>query len=424
MKINATKDEKGNLVIAEADFNAALDEATAKGIEAGATKGAEEIVKKYKLDEIQIPGMKGVSAEELHAEPLNEPRGRKLVRLYSAVKAIRGGTLAVEKAPKEIKLNRYIKAMWDGEDSVVKALGGQKALTEGSAADGGNLVPTEFSTELLVAIEEYGTCRRLCNIVPMTSNEIDLRTVTTKPTISRKGELVAGDEAATKFGKPELTVDTYTGHQIISREELDDNNVGLFDRLKELFAEQFAKAEDQEGLVETYYPGILGSVADTTNTTTGSASIVDVKYKELVKFKRSLSKGQLGKAGGRFILHRTILGLFEGMEDQNGRPIVTNPFGEFPGTLLGIPYEVNEVMPSLDDDAADTPFIIYGNLMWLAMGDRQGLYMELLKEATLNKAGGGTVNLAAQRARAIALDIRFGFNLTIPGNIALLKTKI
>lgn len=343
-----------------------------------------------------------------------EPKAKQMKRVKAAALAISGGRLALEDAPKEIKFNRYVKAMWDGDQAVVKA------LSEGAAVDGLNLVPTEFSTDLLVAIEDYGIMRRDADIVPMTRKEIDLRTVTTKPLISRAGELIASTESATKFGKPQLVADVYTGHQIISREELDDNNVGLLEKMVILFGEQFAKAEDYEGLVNTYYPGVLGSVTPTT-TTLVSTSIEGTTYPELIAFLRSLSPGQLAK-GGKLYMHRTILGVLESILDKNGRPIVQDVYGSGVTTIKGYPVELSEIMPALSADAADTPFIIFGNLKWVAFGDRWGLTAQLLKEATMPLAGGGSVNLASQRAQALAIDIRWGINVTIPANLAYLKT--
>lgn len=400
------KDEKGNIIMTAEELAKTVDDA--------ATKAAEKLIKDAKLDQAPPPPANPPVDGQKFAEKEGETASSRRKRLEGAVREVKGGNLAVIHAPKEIKMIRFVKALWHRDDAVIKS------LTEGTAEDGGNLVPVEFGTDLLVAIEEYGTVRRDSTYVPMTTNEKDLRTVTTKPAIYRKGELVSSVESLTKFGKPQLTVDRYIGHQIISLEELEDNNVDLYNRLIDLFAEQFGYQEDYEGLAGTYYPGVLNSVTPTT-TTLASTSIASATYKELVKFKNSLSKGKLVR-GGKFYMHRTILGVFEGMEDQQGRPIVTNPYGPQGANLFGFPVELNEAMPDLSTDAAATPFVIFGNLKWIAFGDRKGITAELLSEATMPYAG-GTVNLAAQGAKALAIHNRWGLEVTIPGNLAILKTK-
>jgi len=365
-------------------------------------------------------GLLGPEEVKQFQEQEGETRSHKSKRLKNAVIAVTGGRLAVEDAPKEIKMVRFLNAQANVKrDPDAAAV--VKALSEGSATDGGNLTPVEFGTDLLVAIEEYGTVRRDAQIVPMTSNEIDLRTVTTKPVVARKGELVASDESLTKFGKPVLTCDMYTGKQVMSREVFDDNNVGLYQRLIDLFAEQFSYAEDYEGLVGTYYPGVLNSVTPVTTTLDGT-SFADITYKKLVSMKNSLSRGRLAR-GGKWYMHRTIMGLIESLEDNQGRPIIQNPFGPTPPTLLGYPVELNEVMPGTDADAANTPFIIFGNLTWVGFGMRSGITVETLREGSLTIAGPTTVNLADQRAYGLVMDIRWGINVTIPTNLAIMKSK-
>ena len=420
MKVN----DKGEVVFENADEFQAFADSLAEA-------GAQKLAKLLKINEAPAPP--GFTSpddpKQLSVAPKDETRSAKMIRIDKAIVEVSGGRLAVESAPREIKLNRWLQAIYDGNREVQKALGSGswpearlKALTEGSAADGGNLVPVEFDSALHVAMEEYGICEQDALIVPMTTKEKDLRTVTTKPTVTRAGELVASTEGAPKFGKPQLTCDVYTAHQIISREEMDDNNVGLFDRLVDLYAEQLAYVKDYEGLVATYYPGVLGDFANTTKTTMESASILDVKYNELVKMSRSLSPGQLAR-GGKFYMNRTTLGVIESLADDHGRPIVNNTFSPLGPTLLGYPLKLSEAMPGIASDAANTPFVIFGNLQWLAFGKRAGITTQVLREATLAKTGGGTVNLAEQRAIALMIDDRWGFRLTIPSNLATLVTK-
>jgi HK97 family phage major capsid protein len=319
---------------------------------------------------------------------------------------IKGGNLTLQEAPKQIKLIRFFKAQAEGDMVTVKA------LTEGSATDGGNLVPTEFATDLIVAIEKYGVARQDCSIEPMTSMTKDLRSVTTKPLIYQVSETVAPTEAAPKFGLPVLTAKAFAGSQVISKEEFTDNNVALYQRLVDLFGEGFAGREDQEVLDGTTFTGVLKSAANVI--TIDDPSIANITYKELVKIKRSLSQGKLA-GGGKFYMHRTILSYIEGLTDTNGRPIVVNPFGASDTMLLGYPVVLNEQMP--ETDAAASPFIIFGNMKWTIFGDRQQIDSQVLKEATVNG-----VNLAAQRCYAIVMDERFAVVVAQPSYITVVKT--
>jgi HK97 family phage major capsid protein len=368
------KTTEGNIVMSAAELTTLLEQQ--------AQAASEKVIKAANLDKPETPPV--IPRTDIH-----------------------GGKLTVTDAPKHTRIIRYFKAQAEGDIATVKA------LTEGSGVDGGNLVPTEFAQDLLAAIEQYGVARRDCDVYPMMSNELDLRTVTTKPTIYQVGEHIAPNEAGTKFGKPILTAKAFAGVQVMSKELFQDNNVALYNKFVNLFGEQFAAREDQEVLNGTTFTGVLKSSANVI--TTADTSIANITYKELVKIKRSLSPGKL-MGGGKWYMHRTILSYIEGLTDTNGRPIVVNPFGASESTLLGYPVELTEQMP--DTDAANSPFIIFGNLKWVAFGDRQDIESQTLREGTV--AG---VNLAEQRSYAIMVDARWGVTVMIPANITIVKTK-
>lgn len=396
--IERTADNK--LIMTEKDFFAAV------------SNGVEQLVEKIGLKNAVVPGaVAGTRGAQDDYRPLpNESLGEKRIRLRKASFAVSGGGLAVEKAPKEIKLLRFYKAMMERDDTVVKA------LSEGTAVDGGNLVPVEFGTDLLVAIEQY-SLSRLCDPQDMTTNEKDLRSVTTKPLIYQVAEGVAPAGAAPKFGKPILTAKAFAGLQVMSREVFDDNNVGLYDKLIALFAEQFAAKESSEIITGTAFTGIISSVTPTLTRMAGAA-FTDLKYKEVVDCSNSLSPGQLMN-GAVWIMHRTVWSIVQNMTDSNNRPIATNPWDAKSRTLLGYPVILDEQAPAASTTAADTAFIIFGNPRWVSFGRRQGFRTQLMIEGT---AAG--VNLGETRQLGLIIDTRWGLVVTIPANLAYIKTAV
>lgn len=379
------------------------------------------------LTTAQVPaGVSGAAAgdpNQVKAGDFNPVQGETEIqrrkRINRAVVAVKGGKLTVMDAPKEIKTIRFMRAMWEKDAEgmqLIRAIEDEvKALSEGSATDGGNLVPVEFGTDLLVAIEDY-SMKSYCDNYNMTTNELDLRTVTTKPTIYQVGEAAAVTESETKFGKPQLISKAFAGLQIMSKELFQDNNVGLYEKLVVLFAEGFGGRMDNETIVGTTFVGPLSTAAggSTNITQLNVPSAVNIDYKSLVKCTYSLSPGQLMK-GGMWVMHRTTFGYIQGITDSNNRPIVLNPWDAQTRTLLGYPVYLSEQAPQ---DAATTPVIGFGNWKWVAFGLRQGVAANLLTEATV-----GGVNLASQRSVGLILDVRFGVNFTIAGNIAVVKTQ-
>lgn len=407
-------DEKGLLKMTKGDFTKALKiqaDRTAKAIK---TELGLDVIKRMALGQ-HSPD---VDDESKFAPKQGETLSGKRKRINDALVAITGGTLAIAKAPKEIKTMRYFRALQEKDGRTADELGrgswDQKSLTEGVAADGGNLVPIEFATDLLVAIEQYGAVQD-CTQHSMTSNELDLRSVTTKPTIYQVGELVAPTQAGTKFGKPILTAKAFAGSQVISRELLQDNNVGLYDKLLALFAEAFAARKSHELFVGTSFTGITAT-ANIVKTYMGSQTAADVKYKELVNMLNSLSEGQLAN-GGIAYLHRVMWGYIQGIEDQNGRPIVQNPWDAKNRSMMGIPVKLDEQFPYASGSAK--PLIVFGNLKWADHGVRQAVTAQVATEGTVS-----SVNLAEQRAIALIIDTRWGINISMDQHLAGLYTKV
>jgi HK97 family phage major capsid protein len=406
-----TKDANGNLVLTEEQFTAALEEQ--------AQKAVDQLKKDLKLDTVQdppipakIPG-DGDDPADKYRPKANESAGEKHARLKAAVLDVRGGTLAVEKAPKEIKTIRFFRAQQLGDEVTVKA------LSEGSAADGGNLVPTEFSTDLKVAMENYGAIND-CDYHELTANELDLRSVTTKPLIYQVDEGAQITEAASKFGKPQLIAKAFAGIQVMSKEVFQDNNVGLYDKLIALFVEGLNARKSKELFVGQSFTGIFGSTTPQI-TPMSSTNFDDVLYKELVAVATSLSDGQLAGPGGtpKWYMHRTTFGKIGSMVDDQGRPIIVNPWDAKSRMLLGFPVVLDEQITAATGAAqAATPLIAFGNLKWVDYGMRQEITSQVLTEGTVNN-----INLAEKRSLGLVIDTRWGIVVSIPGNIAILKTK-
>ena len=371
------------------------------------------------------PVMDANDPKALAIVPEGEGKRARYQRVKKALVEIKGGRLAVEHAPKEIKMMRYIREGLIGKNNEIV-----KALSEGSATDGGNLVPVEFGTDLLVAIEQY-TISPDCDNYDMTTNELDLRTVTTKPIVYQVDELVAPTEAGTKFGKPQLVAKAFAGLQVMSKELFYDNNVGLYQKLVTLFGERFGGRRSAEILGNVLseimvacgqsltYAGVLAAATTTTKKTllTAGASFKNLQYQDLVNCKNSLSPGQLA-GGGKWYMHRTIFSLIEQMVDKNNRPIVLNPWDPAARTLFGYPVVLDEQAVDISLDASGLGFIVFGNLEWVAFGTRQEITATVVTEGTV-----ASKNLAETRGIGLIMDERWGVYDTIPANIAGIYTN-
>ncbi len=370
------------------------------------------------------PGVAGAGAKiaqyQFEARP-NETKRQANLRCKQALDAFAEGKIKVDELPKEARAIKYFRALYEGDVPTVKA------MSEGSTYDGSYLIPVEFSNDLKVAIEIYSAIKD-CEQHDMKTNTLDLNTITTKPIVYQVAEKTAPTEAAPKTARPILTAYAFAGVLVITRELWDDTNItNFYQRMIDLFAEQFAARQEYELFVGSTFTGVFGSATPVTTTLT-SVSIKDIKYKNVVDVANSLSPGKLG-TNAKFYMHRTTFGYIQQMTDSNNRPIVLNPWDAKERSLLGFPVVLSEAITNaatvssagvtLADptDAAATAYIAFGNLKWCDFGLRQDLSAEVYKEGTI-----ASVNLAEQRSKGIVIDMRFAIQVAIPGNLAIVKT--
>jgi len=80
-----------------------------------------------------------------------------------------------------------------------------KALSEGTSADGGYLVPTEFRAELIRDLEEPNTMRSLVRVVPMLRMAMNIPTLAAKPKVYWTAENTSKYTTSAEFGQKTLT---------------------------------------------------------------------------------------------------------------------------------------------------------------------------------------------------------------------------
>jgi HK97 family phage major capsid protein len=80
----------------------------------------------------------------------------------------------------------------------------------------------------------------------------------------------------------------------------------------------------------------------------------------------------------KFYGNRTILGMIKKLKDADGRPIteyVSTDNGQV-ATVLGYEFVTTPVMPSIAGSAANTKFLVFGDLSAFIIGDRQTITMD------------------------------------------------
>lgn len=353
------------------------------------------------------------------AEKLIEEKGLSDVR-----KKLFGGREKLSKLEGKEKIAKFVQAVAKKDVETIKTIN-EKAMVEGTDSAGGFLVPEELRAEVVRLAEDYGLVRKLARVIPMRRDTLNLPKITASVVVYWPGEGNAGTESQPTLGQVQLLAKTCVGLSIMSNELLEDAEVDTVDMLVEIFAEAIAGEEDNQGLVGNGSPftGIINtSGVNVVTLGAGDTSFSNVDADDLRDMISQIKP--LALSGAAFFMHRTVWGIVQKLK-QNGQyiatlanPVVTGDASKgtgIVGYIWGYPVYLSEKMP--DNSAADTEFIIFGNLKYLYLGDRKQMTMKVSEDATV-----GTTNTFEQNMSAVRITERIGLTVGLESAFAVLKT--
>ncbi len=339
-------------------------------------------------------------------------------------KKIFGAAKEVEGLEGKEKVAKFIKALFARDGEAVKAIVG-KSMTEGTANDGGVLVPEEFRAEIARIAESFGLFRSLARVIPMRRDTLNLPKVTSSVSVSWPGEATAGTASQPVLGQVQLLSKTLVGITPISNELLEDADVDVVSLLSELFAEAIAGEEDNQGFSGSGSPftGIL-NVAGTNLVTMagGHTSFDDISADYL---RDLITKAKVTTlAGAGFYMHPEVWARVQKIKENNqhiasfANPLVTKdaPNGAgVVGYIWGKPVYLTEKITATD--AVATKFVIFGNLKYAYLGDRKQVTMTVSEHATI-----GAANMFESNMSALRVTERVGIVIALPSAFSILKT--
>ena len=121
-----------------------------------------------------------------------------------------------------------------------------KALSEGTAADGGYLFPNEFMNELVKALPEFNVMRQYVRIVPMKRDQMDIATLVSGPKVFWTGENAAKTTTSAHFGADQLVAKKLAAILYASDELIEDSDIfDVVSLIIQLFAEEIGREEEK-----------------------------------------------------------------------------------------------------------------------------------------------------------------------------------
>ena len=299
----------------------------------------------------------------------------------------------------------YKKAFWNGMRSKYASV--SNVLSEGTDSEGGYLVPDEYENTLVQALEGENVIRGRSHVITTSNGTHKIPVVASKGEASWIDENGAYPEDDDTFAQ--VNIDAHKVGTIIkvSEELLNDSAFNLESYFAQEFGRRIGTKEEEafiNGNGSSKPTGILTSAEVGVTAASDKAITAD----ELIDLFYSL-KG-VYRRNAVWVLNDTTVKAIRKLKDNNGQYIWQPALKDGDhDTLLGRPILTTGAMPEITADAKP---VIFGDLSYYWIGDRQGVTFKRLNE---RYADMGQVGFLASK--------RVDGKLVLPEAIKVLKMK-
>jgi HK97 family phage major capsid protein len=267
----------------------------------------------------------------------------------------------VSKMSKEERFAGFVRALYNKDMARVKA------LAEGEDADGGHLVPDGFRASLIEHILQTQSIRQFATVIPMTGKLLEIPKLTSDVKVYWGTENTAIATTTADFGNLLLTPFRLNAIIYSSRELFDDSAISIFEVLRRRFT---ARVADEETKVFLTGNGSTQPKGINQETFRSISAANALSPDHLTRAYYKLPEGYRNAA--RWLINSRVMEHLENAKDDNGQYLYPSLQGEVK-TLKGRPVLVTDYQPSSS--------IIFGDLSYYYIGDRQQVSMDMTTEA-------------------------------------------
>lgn len=258
-----------------------------------------------------------------------------------------------------------------------------KDLSDGTAANGGYLVPLEFGGMLIEKKYKLPVIRARSTVIPMTSNKMQVPIESTTPATNWTPELSTITQSDPTFGQITLSVNELIAISRMSRQVLLDAaiNYNLTDWIVGRFAAALGRQEDtafMAGSGTTQPQGIrtytFGNTATQAGANLTGDDIISCYYGLAVQYRDN----------GVWMIHDKNLQKIRKLKDSSGRYLWADNFqsgGLYQGamfpTLLNRPVLIQNDIPTNLGAGTNASEIYYGDASYYLIGQRDDVFSEI-----------------------------------------------
>lgn len=287
----------------------------------------------------------------------------------------------------------YKKAFWSNfrsKNGVTPEL--RNSLSEGQDTEGGYLVPDEFEHTLVTGLNSENIIRAHAHIITTSGGLHKIPIVASRGSASWIDEKGAYDESDEAFGQVQLDAHKVGTIIKVSEELLNDSAFDLESYLTSEFVRRIGDKEEEAFLTGngTSKPtGILNATGGGHVGVT-AASATAITADELIDLYYSLKSSY--RKNAIWVLNDSTVKAIRKLKNGEGtylwQPAIRD--GEV-NTILGRPYFTSPFTPEI---AAGAKTVVFGDLNYYWIGDRQGISFKRLNELY---AGNGQVGFLASK---------------------------
>lgn len=286
----------------------------------------------------------------------------------------------------------YKRAFWNAMrgkgDMAVR-----NTLQIGTDSEGGYLVPDEFESTLVEALEDENIFRKLANVITTSSGDRKIPVVASKGTASWVDEEGVIPESDDSFGQVSIGAYKLATMIKVSEELLNDSVFNLESYIAKEFARRIGSKEEEAFFTGDGSGKPLGILAATGGGQVGvtTAGATAITLDEILDLFYSLKAPYRNKAV--FVLNDSTIKAVRKLKDNNGQYLWQPSIKEAtPDTILNRPLYTSAYMPTIE---AGAKTVVFGDFSYYWVADRQGRVFKRLNE--LFAATGQVGFIATQR---------------------------
>lgn len=258
----------------------------------------------------------------------------------------------------------------------------RNALQEGTDSEGGYLVPDEFERNLIQGLNNATIVRNHAHVITTSNGLHKIPIVVSHGSAAWLDEEAAFSESDEVFGQVNLDAHKVGTTIKVSEELLQDSAFDLEAYLNSEFVRRIGDLEETAFLTGNGTGKPTGMLNATGGGQVGvtTASATALTADELIDLFYSLKGGYRDKA--IWILNDSTIKAIRKLKKGDGeylwQPAIKD--GQV-NTILGRPYFTTSAMPEI---AAGNKTVIFGDLNYYWIGDRQGISFKRLNELYAN----------------------------------------